>query len=158
MASLNEVGQTDGWRCWLCDESVEPDRSVNDDRGPSIDSFHVSKSSSAKDRKKARGGSGGERLAHRACNTKKGAVAPVIAWPGRLLVADPAPLFAVAERLERKGGREAVGRCPSKGDAEDAADWLVDRFSRLVPDLDVQAQIQPGGGQFLVVLESTRRR
>ncbi len=39
MTRLDDIGQADGWRCWLCDEAVDPDMSVNDDRGPSIDSM-----------------------------------------------------------------------------------------------------------------------
>jgi hypothetical protein len=62
-----------------------------------------------------------------------------------------------AERLERKGGRELVARCPSRKDARQAADWLVDRFSRLVPGLPVTASVEGGGGQFLVALAAGRR-
>jgi hypothetical protein len=121
--------------------------SVNDSRGPSVDS---------------RGGDGKkntsiERLAHRGCNSRKGAVKVTIPWPDHLFVADPAPIIGVAERLERKGGRELVARCPSKADAQQAADWLVDRFSRLVPAVPVTASIDPGGGQFLVALSTGRR-
>ena len=39
MSGLDEVGARDGWRCWICDEKVDPDKSVNDARGPSIDSY-----------------------------------------------------------------------------------------------------------------------
>ena len=134
----------------MCDEPVDPDMSVNDARGPSVDSRAPTKAS-----KKA--AAPGERLAHRACNTKKGAVKVVIPWPDRLLVVEPAPLIAVAERLERKGGRELVARSPSRADAEKAADWLVDRFSRLMPGLPVTASVEPGGGQFLVALTTGRR-
>jgi hypothetical protein len=149
MSNLGEVGDRDGWRCWVCDESVDAAKSVNDDRGPSVDSR-----ASAKGKAKAarRDVDSGERLAHRGCNTKKGAIKAVIPWPSRLFVADPAPLLAVAERLERKGGREVVGRCPDRGDAEETAAWLLDRFSRLVPGLPVEAGIEGGGGQFMVAL------
>ena len=124
--------------------------SVNDDRGPSVDGLTNAKS--------AKGKSGAtERLAHRACNTRKGAIKPVVPWPPRLFVSDPAPLIAVAERLGRKGGREVVARCPSRTDADQAADWLIDRFSRLVPDLAVTSTIEPGGGQFMVALTAARR-
>ncbi len=147
MSLLDDVAARDGWRCWVCDEPVDRTMSVNDPRGPSVDSRTA-------DAKKAKGA---ERLAHRACNTRKGAVKVVIAWPDRLHVADPAPLITVAERLERKGGRELVARCPSRADAEQTADWLVDRFSRLVPGLPVTATVDAGGGQFLVALSSGRR-
>lgn len=120
--------------------------SVNDPRGPSVDSRTADRKAKV-----------AERLAHRGCNTRKGAVQVVIAWPERLFVIDPAPLITVAERLERKGGRELVGRCPTRQDAQEAADWLVDRFSRLAPGLPVTAAIEVGGGQFLVLLAVGRR-
>ena len=145
MGKLDEVGEAHGWRCWLCDEPVDPSMSVNDARGPSIDAV-LTKAKSKKS------GLVLERLAHRACNTKKGAVAPVVKWPDHLFVNDPAPIVATVERLERKGGREAMARCTSLGDAKEAGAWLVDRLSRLAPDLTVTTKIEPGGGQFLLVL------
>lgn len=120
--------------------------SVNDGRGPSVDSRTADRKAKV-----------AERLAHRGCNSRKGAVKVVIAWPDHLHVAEPAPLITVAGRLERKGGREMVGRCPTKKDAHEVAEWLVDRFSRLVPGLPVTAGVEPGGGQFLVVLSAGRR-
>jgi len=155
MSQLDEVAERDGWRCWVCDEPVDPTTSVNDARGPSVDS-RTAKPGSAK--KPAQDFAGGERLAHRSCNTKKGAVRAVIPWPAHLAVIDPAPLIGVAERLDRKGGREVVARCPDRADAQRAADWLVDRFSRLAPAMPVTAGIDPGGGQYLVALTATRRR
>jgi hypothetical protein len=155
MSRLDEVAQQGGWRCWLCDEPVDPEMSVNDPRGPSVDSINTGRSG-----KTARGKGEfdfGERLAHRGCNTKKGAVKPVIPWPARLFVSDPAPLIGVAERLGRKGGREVVARCPSRGDADETAGWLLDRFSRLAPNLPVTATVDPGGGQFMVALAVQRR-
>lgn len=156
MSRLDEVGQRDNWRCWLCDEPVDQQKSVNDARGPSVDSFRANN----KPGKAARGKGSvapdtGERLAHRACNTRKGAVKPVVPWPARLFVSDPAPLVAVADRMERKGGREVVARCPTEPDAEETASWLVDRFSRLTPALPVSTDITAGGGQFLVALVVT---
>ena len=151
MSRLDEVGEADGWRCWLCDEAVDPDMSVNDDRGPSIDSM------TTKSKAKGKGAEsifGSERLAHRACNTKKGAVAPIVNWPRDLFVADPATIITSAERLARKRGSEAMGRCPTEADAVAAAEWLVDRLSRLAPSLHVASRIQAGGGQYLVVLTS----
>ncbi len=150
MSRLDEVGERDGWRCWLCDEPVDPHMSVNDDRGPSVDSLSTAKA--------AKGKSGvGERLAHRGCNTRKGAIKAVVPWPSRLFVADPAPLIGVAERLGRKGGREVVARCPSRADADQTAEWLLDRFTRLAPELSVTTSIEPGGGQFMVALTASRR-
>lgn len=125
--------------------------SVNDPRGPSIDSLTTKAKA-----KKGKGAAGvaDERLAHRSCNTKKGAVTAEIPWPERLFVVEPAPILASVERLQRKGGREVVARCPSRADGEEAAAWLVDRISRLAPGFAVTAEVEPGGGQFLLVLRS----
>ena len=90
MSDLNEVGERDGWRCWLCDEPVDPDASVNADRGPSVDSAGVAKGK--------KGAPCVERLAHRACNTRKGKIAPVVAWSPDLFVVDPAPIVPTVER------------------------------------------------------------
>src|SRR3546814_14579793 len=120
--------------------------SVNDARGPSID-LHTTKSK-AKAKAKSRGSDDGqERLAHRACNTGKGAVAPVIPWAEHLFVVDPAPILAAVERLERKGGREVMARCPTRADADLAADWRVDRLPRLHPPPTVSTATAPAGGQ-----------
>lgn len=146
MSTLKEVGERDAWRCWLCDEPVDPHASVNADRAPSVDS-----GLSPKGKKAA---AGVERLAHRACNTRKGAVKPVVAWSPDLFVVEPAPIVATVDRLTRKGGREVVARCPSREDAENASVWLLDRLSRFAPDLAVTTQIEAGGGQFLLVLRA----
>jgi hypothetical protein len=146
MSSLDEVGARDGWRCWLCDGTVDPEASVNADRGPSIDTGSVPKG------KKSTAAT--ERLAHRACNTGKGRIAPVVAWSPDLFVLDAAPIVATVDRLGRKGGREVMARCPSQADGDAAAGWLVDRLSRFAPDLRVTADVEPGGGQFLVVLRT----
>ena len=148
MSRLEEVGERDAWRCWVCDEPVDQAMSVNDDRGPSIDSR------SAKPKGKGSTDPVQERLAHRGCNTKKGAVAAVVPWPDHLFVVDPAPIIASVERLERKGGREVVARCPTEADGAEAAAWLVDRISRLRPGSPFTAEVEPGGGQFLLVLRA----
>ena len=149
MSRLDEVGDRDGWRCWLCDEPVDRAMSVNDARGPSVDT-RITKSKA-----KNKGATDKpERLAHRGCNTMKGAIAPVVAWPDHLFVVDPAAIIGSVERLGRKGGREIMARCPTRGDAQQAAAWLVDRLSRLEPDLAVIADVEAGGGQFLVVLKA----
>src|SRR4051795_2061557 len=106
MSLLDDVAERDGWRCWVCDEPVDAGKSVNDPRGPSVDSRTADKKAKV-----------AERLAHRACNSRKGAVKVVIAWPDRLRVVEPAPLITVAERLERKGGGELVARWPGPEDA-----------------------------------------
>jgi hypothetical protein len=149
VSRLEDVGAADGWRCWLCDEAVDPHMSVNDPRGPSVDSLTTKTKAKA-----SRAAPAPERLAHRACNTKKGAIAAVIPWPDRLFVVDPAPIIATVERLGRKGGREIMARCPTQADGDEAAAWLVDRVSRLAPALSVTAEVEAGGGQFLLVLRA----
>ena len=148
MSNLSEVGERDGWRCWLCDEPVDPDASVNSDLGPSVDAVVPARASKGK----GKGAAVTERLAHRACNTRKGAVRPVVPWSPDLFVVDPAPIAETVERLRRKPGREVVARCPSRDDADQAAAWLVDRLSRFAPDLDVTTQVEPGGGQYLLAV------
>lgn len=147
MGRLDVIGDRDGWRCWLCDEAVDPDMSVNDGRGPSIDSLITERRA-----KKKGGGVPVERLAHRSCNTGKGKVKPVVPWADHLFVVDPAVILTSVERLSRKGGREVMARCPDEHDAREAAAWLVERVSRLEPSLDVTADVEPGGGQYLLVL------
>lgn len=152
---LDEIGERDGWRCWLCDEPVDPDMSVNDPRGPSIDSRTTERKAKSKNQGGKGKGTGVERLAHRACNTGKGSTKPVVEWPEHLFVADPAVILTTVERMQRKGGREVVGRCVDRDDAENTATWIVDRISRLEPSLAVTADVEPGGGQYLVVLRAS---
>ena len=130
MSDLDRVGDADNWRCWLCDGAVDPDASVNADLG-----------------------FGSERLAHRACNTMKGKVAPVVPWSDELLVAEPAPILETVERLSRKGGRELVARCMTEDDAQAASAWLLDRLSRFAPKMRFETQVNPGGGQFMLMLK-----
>lgn len=150
VSRLDEVGTRDGWRCWICDELVDPDMSVNDARGPSIDSLTTRINGKTKGKAEPTP----ERLAHRACNTRKGAVTAVIPWPAHLFVVDPAVILTSVDRLQRKGGREIMARCPTQADADEAAEWLIHRVSRLRPELTVTAQVEAGGGQFLLVLRT----
>jgi hypothetical protein len=147
MSRLDEVAERDGWRCWLCDEPVDPQASANDSRGPSVDSVISKAKTKAK-------GEAEERLAHRGCNTKKGAVTPVAPWPAHLFVIDPAPIIDTVNTLKRKPGRVVIARCPTEADGDEAAAWLVDRVSRLSPGLDLEATVEPGGGQFMLVLRA----
>jgi hypothetical protein len=155
MARLDEIGEQDGWRCWLCDEAVEANRSVNDDRGPSVDARMTDKKAKRSGKGKKKGGiDRGERIAHRSCNTGKGNVEAVVPWADHLFVVDPSPIIASVERLANKGGREIMARCPTRADADETAVWLVDRISRLEPDLQIDSEIQEGGGQYLVALRA----
>jgi hypothetical protein len=151
MGQLDDVGEADGWRCWLCDEPVDRDMPSSDPRSASVDT-RLTKARAKKKRKQDRQGLPPPRLAPKGCNTGKGATDPVVAWPAHLIVVDPARIIAAAERLESKGGREAMARCPTREDAEETAAWLVDRLSRLAPDLAVNSQITSTGGQHLISL------
>jgi hypothetical protein len=153
MSTIDEIGERDNWRCWVCDLPVDPNASVNDDLGPSLDRCEVF----AKPISKKKTAPADERLAHRQCNTKKGAIKPVISWPEHLILFDPAPIVQLTERLINKGGRELIARCASQSDAKDAADWITDRLSRLVPDTVFTTKIEQGGGQFLLSLLSNSR-
>ena len=131
----------------MCDEHVAPEASVNSDLGPSVDGGAVPKG-----RKQA---DGAERLAHRACNTRKGKIAPVVPWSAGLFVVDPAPIVATVDRLTRKGGQEVVARCPTRADADEASAWLLDRLTRFAPGLALTTQVDEGGGQYLLKLRAT---
>ncbi len=145
MSNLNQVGEFDSWVCWLCDKPVDPDASVNSDLGPSVDSYWIARGSK----------SAMERLAHRQCNTMKGKISPVVHWPKELLVSDSAPIIESVERLLKKGGREAIARCPSEADAKNVEAWLLDRLSRLAPKTKFKVELTPAGGQYLVKLSLT---
>jgi len=119
--------------------------SVNSDLGPSVDSYGAIRVK--------KGAAFVERLAHRQCNTMKGKISPVVPWSKDLLVVDPSPIFETVERLRKKGGREIIARCPDENDANHASEWLLDRLSRLAPELKLSTQISPGGGQFVLALK-----
>jgi hypothetical protein len=148
MSTLEEIGARDSWRCWLCDLSVNADASVNDRLGPSIDRCDAFVKPAGKRAKPQ----GEERLAHRGCNTKKGEIKPVVPWPDDLILFDPAPIVQSVQRLIAKPGREVVARAATRSDAAAAGRWLVDRLSRLTPDVAFITRIDEGGGQFLLSL------
>lgn len=147
MSDLTTIGDHDKWVCWLCDQSVDPDASVNSDLGPSVDNYAATRVK--------KGAAAVERLAHRMCNTMKGKNAPVVPWSPDLFVVDPSPIVETVERLRAKGGREIVARCPDENDARQASDWLLDRLTRLAPGMTFSTQITPGGGQYVLALVLT---
>lgn len=138
----------------MCDEPVDREMSVNDGRGPSIDTRITDRRAKKNTKKTAGKPEAPDRLAHRGCNTGKGSVKPVVEWAEHLFVVDPAVILTSVERLHRKGGREVMARCPDRDDAQAAADWLVDRISRLEPELAVSAEIESGGDQYLLILRA----
>lgn len=145
MSDLTAVGNKDNWICWLCDKKVDEDASVNSDLGPSVDSFAATRVK--------KGALAVERIAHRQCNTMKGKVAPVVPWPKEIFVVDPAPIFETVERLRKKGGRDIIARCPGEEEANQASEWLLDRLSRLAPELSFETQVSAGGGQYVLALK-----
>lgn len=155
MSDLDDIGERDGWRCWICDEPVDRDLPSRDPRAASVDA-RITRARAKKKEKKGRAAPLPERLAHVGCNTGKGANEPVVPWPDHLFVVDPVAIIPTVERLERKGGREIMARCPTEDDADQAAAWLLDRISRLQPDLELTSRIDEGGGQFLVSLLADR--
>lgn len=155
MARVEDIGEQDDWRCWICDDMVDPDMSVNDDRGPSVDARMTDRKAKKKGKGKSKGSADlPERLAHRGCNTGKGNVAAVIPWSENLFVIDPVEILQTTDRLAAKGGREIFCRCPTATDAADTAAWLIDRISRLEAGLELTSDIQEGGGQYLVALRA----
>lgn len=145
MSDLTAVGDKDNWICWLCDKPVDQDASVNSDLGPSVDSFAATRVK--------KGAVAVERIAHRQCNTMKGKIAPVVPWSKEIFVVDPSPIFETVERLRKKGGREIIARCPGEQEANEASSWLLDRLSRLAPELTFETQVSSGGGQFVLALK-----
>jgi len=145
MSDLTAVGDKDNWICWLCDKPVDQDASVNSDLGPSVDSFAATRVK--------KGSAAVERIAHRQCNTMKGKIAPVVPWSKDVFVVDPSPIFETVERLRKKGGREIIARCPGEQEATEASSWLLDRLSRLAPELSFETQVSSGGGQYVLALK-----
>jgi hypothetical protein len=145
VSDLTSVGDKDNWICWLCDKPVDQDASVNSDLGPSVDSFAATRVK--------KGAVAVERIAHRQCNTMKGKIAPVVPWSKEIFVVDPSPIFETVERLRKKGGREIIARCPGEQEANEASSWLLDRLSRLAPELAFETQVSSGGGQYVLALK-----
>jgi hypothetical protein len=145
MSDLTAVGDKDNWICWLCDKPVDQEASVNSDLGPSVDSFAATRVK--------KGSLAIERIAHRQCNTMKGKIAPVVPWSKEVFVVDPSPIFETVERLRKKGGREIIARCPGEQEANEASAWLLDRLSRLAPELSFETQVSSGGGHFVLALK-----
>lgn len=65
---------------------------------------------------------------------------------------EPEPIIATAARFQRKGGREVTARSPTREDAQAAASWLLDRMSRLHPNLAVSSRGEKTAGQYLASL------
>ena len=113
MGQLDEIGDRDGWICWLCDQPVGREMPSNDPRGPSVDT-RITKAK-AKKLKKTKTPPPLQRLAHVGCNTGKGAIDAVVPWPSHLIVSEPAAIIGTSQRLERRprshGPLSLAGKC-----------------------------------------------
>jgi hypothetical protein len=116
---LSELGDSAGWRCWLCDEDVPQKAKPNDPNQPVADQI----APAAKGTK----GRGEVRLAHKRCNDLRKGRPPSIAWPERFGVADAPELLQSLTRLDKGKSRsgEVVAMCPDESSAAAAAAWVV---------------------------------
>ena len=127
MANLQDLGDDDGWLCWLCGEPVPQQAKANDPNQPVADQVEAAA--------KGDRGRGRVRLAHKRCNDLRKGRPPSIAWPERFGVADAPELLQSLTRLAKgkNRGGEVVAMCSDRQDAEAAATWLVPLASTLFP-------------------------
>ena len=124
---LHELGERDGWRCWLCDEAVPTRAKPNDPNQPVTDQLAPGV--------KGVKGRGELRLAHKRCNDLRKGRPPSIRWPERFGVADAPELLQSLTRLDKRKdpGGEVVAMCPDEDSAEQAAAWVVPLAATLFP-------------------------
>lgn len=121
MPKLDEIGDADGWICWLCATPVDPaDRSGGPWSG-TVD--HVVPRS-----RQGATTASNLRLAHARCNRRRSSGDPTIDWPTDLPVVDAAPLFAAALRVVDRDESEVIG-VTDPVTAPSAASWLEERLA-----------------------------
>ena len=127
MRDLDELGEQDGWRCWLCGDDVPQQAKANDPAQPVADLI----APAAKGEK----GRGTVRLAHKGCNDLRKGRPPTIPWPERLGVADAPELVHSLTRLDKRKdpGGEVVAMCVDADSAAAAAAWVVGVAETLFP-------------------------
>ncbi len=127
MANLEDLGDQDGWLCWLCGEDVPQKAKPNDPNQPVADRVEAAA--------KGDRGRGRVRLAHKRCNDLRKGRPPSIAWPERFSVADAPELLQSLTRLAKGKSRsgEVVAMCPGPQEAEAAAAWVVPVATTLFP-------------------------
>lgn len=127
MASLDELGDASGWRCWICDEAVPQSAKANDPKYPVADQI----SPAVKGAK----GRGEERLAHKGCNDLRKGRPPTIPWPERFRVVDAPDLLQSLQRIDKKRppAGEVVATCVDEESAAAAAVWVVPVATTLWP-------------------------
>ena len=116
---LADLGQRDGWVCWLCGNAVDPGAQVGSANAASMDHVLPRKHGGTTD-------DANLRLAHRRCNSRRGSALPELDWPDGLALIEAAPLWQSVQRLmKRQGTAELVVMSPHRRDAEEASSWLV---------------------------------
>lgn len=118
MSTVRRLVERDGPRCWVCGNEVDPCAPAGAPASASVD--HVVP--------RARGG-GSEtanlRLAHRACNGRRGSRLPELDWPKDVPVVDHTDIWtAVRRALRRPGEPEVVGVVVGDDAARAAHRWL----------------------------------
>ncbi len=149
MADLDELGEQDGWRCWLCGEPVPRAAKANDPALAVADQLAPAA--------KGQRGRGTVRLAHKGCNDLRKGRPPKIAWPERLGVADAPDLLQSLTRLDKRRPQsgEVVAMCVDDAAAQAAAQWVVPVAQALFPG-GWSAQCSPLGGTTAVRLTRAR--
>ena len=127
MADLGELGDSDGWLCWLCGEQVPRSAKANDPNQPVADQIAPAA--------KGERGRGVVRLAHKRCNDLRKARPASIAWPERFSVSDAPELLQSLTRLDKRKpqGGEVVALCVDDHAASAAAEWVVPVAATLFP-------------------------
>ena len=121
-----QLGERDGWVCWLCDGEVDPDAPSSSPAAPTVD--HVVP--------RSRGGrtvGSNLRLAHRRCNGQRANRLPELDWPVEFGLLDAPSLWQAIARLGRRPGKaEVVALAPTAASASEAGAWAVRSATRFV--------------------------
>lgn len=125
MGRIHELGDRDGWVCWLCEGAIDPDTPAGQPAAGTVD--HVVP--------KSRGGRtepSNLRLAHRRCNGQRGNDLPELRWPDRFMLTDPTSLWQSLARILKRRSPEIVAVAPTLELAADAGEWARHRAERFV--------------------------
>src|SRR3954449_817931 len=134
---IADLGDRDGWTCWVCCGDVDPRCPSGSPHAPSVD--HVVP--------RSRGGTNALtnlRLAHRRCNGQRGSRLPELEWPAELGVHDPAPLWPVLQRAQRRRGDWEVVAAVAASTAERAERWLAEAVTSIL-GAGWETRVQPLG-------------
>ena len=134
---IDEIGELDGWICWLCGSPVARDDRSGGPWAATVD--HVVPRS-----RRGRTETDNLRLAHARCNRRRGSADPTIEWPGDLPVSAMAPLFSAGRRLAERGGSEIVAVADDTT-AQVAAAWLTERLGHVFRT-EWTVHLDPTGG------------